>query len=308
MLKEMVLKIAANETFANFIKNSNLTRPLRERFIGGETLDEAIATGKRINKEGMHVSFAHLGEDVRDFDSAAKARDEILELIDAINQGKINGGISVKPTHLGLDIDKDSFEGCYYTIVDKAANLGIFVRCDMELSKYTDSTLDVVYKLSKTHQNQGVALQAYLKRSEEDVKKLVELGIRTRLCKGAYLELPKIAFANKEDVDENYKKLMETLLLQGHYPAIATHDPRIIDYQNFLCDKFGIKQHSFENEMLYGVGYDLQKKLVLEGKSLGIYLPFGASWYPYLTRRLAERPANMLFFLKNLLSHQKPPR
>jgi proline dehydrogenase len=252
----------------------------------------------------MSVSVDNLGENVTNLEEAQHSAQLYHEMLDALVARKLNANVSLKLTHMGLDLD----EGLAHKIVDEvvahAAKLDNFVRIDMEGSPYTQKTLDIVYELHRTSGNAGhvgAVIQAYLHRSESDCQQLCAEGIRIRLCKGAYKEAPEIAFQDKADVDANFVKLMKILLKSGVYHGIATHDPKMIEATIAFARAENIPASKFEFQMLYGVRRDLQQQLVRDGWGMRVYIPFGTEWYPYLMRRLAERPANAIFILKNLL-------
>ena len=275
-------------------------RRFSSRFIAGETLDDALAVCRNLNAEKITVTLDHLGESVTSIEEAARARDVYLKTMSAIHEGQIEGNVSMKLTQFGLDLSLDACRANVEELVSRAASLGGFVRVDMESSDYTRRTLDLVCDLHERHKAVGVVIQAYLCRSREDIEKLCSRGIRVRLCKGAYLEPATVAFQAKSEVDRNFVELMKVLLDKGTYPAIATHDEKMIAATKEYAAARGITKEQFEFQMLYGIRRDLQRQLVAEGYRMRLYVPFGKAWYPYYMRRLAERPANVLFILKNL--------
>ena len=282
------------------METSSAARRLATRFVAGETLDQALAVSRRLNDEGITVTLDHLGESVSSLDEAANARDVYVKTLTAIHDSGIRGNVSLKLTQFGLDF---SYEQCLANVeqlVRCADSLESFVRVDMESSAYTDRTLDLVERLHAKYPRVGVVIQAYLFRSKDDVERLCDARIRVRLCKGAYLEPHTVAFAGKADVDQNFIDLMRLLLDRGEYPAIATHDPRMIDATKAYAQEKKISRDAFEFQMLYGIRADLQRQLIAEGYRLRLYVPFGKAWYPYYMRRLAERPANVFFILRNL--------
>ena len=283
------------------METSRLARRLSRRFVAGETLEEALAVGRRINSEGITLTLDHLGENVTSLAEAEASRDAYLRALDEIQRAGIQGNVSLKLTQFGMDLSEDACRANVEQVVRKAAEIAGFVRVDMESSAYTDRTLRLVSGLHERYRTVGTVIQAYLYRSEDDVEALCRRGVRVRLCKGAYLEPPDVAFPHKADVDANFVKLMRILLDTGDYPAIATHDPRMIEATKKHAAASGIGRDRFEFQMLYGIRRDLQKRLVAEGYRLRLYVPFGKAWYPYFMRRLAERPANVLFLLRNLL-------
>jgi proline dehydrogenase len=289
------LRSAAERTWAG--------QRISRRFVAGTTVEEALAATRAVNQLGLSVSVDNLGENVTNADEARHSAQLYHQMLDRMNEQGLNANVSLKLTHMGLDVDEAMAFQISSNVVEHAARINNFVRVDMEGSAYTQKTLDFVRRL---HQKPGLAghvgavIQAYLFRSEKDIEQLAAEGIRVRLCKGAYKEPPEIAFAAKTDVDANYVKLMKMLLKSGTYHGIATHDERMINATIAYAQKEKIAASAFEFQMLYGVRRDLQLKLVKKGWRCRVYIPFGKEWYPYLMRRLAERPANAVFILKNL--------
>lgn len=283
--------------FSRFDAFNRITR----RFIAGEEIDEAIFAIRELNDLGIAASFDHLGESIS---SEAEAEAEVHEYLRALNRIESSGiraNVSVKLTQLGLDIDEHLCLRNARRIIVEAARCNNFVRIDMEDSTKTDGTLRVFRRLREQHENAGIAIQAYLYRSERDIEDLLALGAKIRLCKGAYAEPANVAFPQKKDVDANYVKLMWRLLRSGIYHGIATHDEKIIAEAKDFAAREGVARDAFEFQMLYGIRRDLQVNLIEEGYQVRTYVPYGAYWYPYFMRRLAERPANIWFVLKNLL-------
>lgn len=280
---------------------SALAQRLARRFVAGATLDDALATGRRLNAEGIAVTLDHLGESVTSLAEAAAARDVYLRTLSTIVDTGIRGNVSLKLTQLGLEFSYDECRANMERLAACAARLNTFVRIDMEASAYTDRTLRLARGLHAAYGSVGVVIQACLRRSRQDVEALCRDRIRVRLCKGAYLEPAGVAFPRKRDVDRNYVELMQLLLDNGEYPAIATHDERIVNAAKSYAEHRRISRDGFEFQMLYGIRRDLQTRLVAEGYRLRLYVPFGQAWYPYYMRRLAERPANLFFILRNLL-------
>jgi len=283
------------------METSAAARRLATRFVAGETLDDALAVSRRLNQEKITVTLDHLGESVSTLGEAAEARDVYLRTVEAIHNSQIQGNVSLKLTQFGLDF---SYEQCLANVdqlAARAAECDEFVRVDMESSEYVDRTLQLVKDLHQKHGNVGIVIQAYLHRSKKDVEDMCARRIRVRLCKGAYLEPATVAFPDKQDVDRNYVELMKILLDRGLYPAIATHDEKMIAATKEYVAARNISRDAFEFQMLYGIRRDLQRQLVSGGYRLRLYVPFGRAWYPYYMRRLAERPANVLFILRNLL-------
>ena len=282
------------------METSPAARRLAQRFVAGDSLERALDVSRKLNAEGITVTLDHLGESVTSLAEAAEARDVCLRALAAQHERAIEGNVSLKLTQFGLDF---SFEQCRANVeqlVARASRSGSFVRVDMESSEYTQRTLDLVTDLHARYGSVGVVVQAYLYRSKEDIENLCNRRIRVRLCKGAYLEPAGVAFPRKADVDRNYAALMRILLDRGVYPAVATHDERLISETKAYAASRKIPREAFEFQMLYGIRRDLQRRLVAEGYRLRLYVPFGKAWYPYYMRRLAERPANVLFILRNL--------
>src|SRR4030095_2824101 len=299
-MRALLLFLARREGFENFILRFRIFRETAFRFVAGETLQDAVRAAHEANRLGMRASLDLLGENVQSRDDARRATQEVLEMLDAIHSEKADCNVSVKLTQLGLDLDN---EFCYQNlrhIISHAARLGNFIRVDMEGSSYTQSTLDMVFRVRKECENVGAVIQAYLYRSEQDVGRLLEACARIRLCKGAYLEPESVAFKEKRDTDANFVKLMKMLLDSGIYHGIATHDLAMISATKRYARERKIAQDQFEFQMLYGVRRDVQQKLSRQGYNVRIYIPYGRWWYPYFMRRLAERPANLLFILKTL--------
>ena len=267
------------------------------------TVGDALAATEQTNAHGMSVSVDNLGENVTNIAEAQESERLYHELIDEIVARKLDANVSLKLTHMGLDVDETVARNIVRELVSHAARSGNFVRVDMEGSAYTAKTIDIVRELHRQPGNAGhvgAVIQAYLRRSMADVESLCAEGIRIRLCKGAYKEPPEIAYQAKEEVDRNFIELMKVLLQSGTYHGIATHDPKMIDATIAFARAGNISPDSFEFQMLYGVRRDLQEQLVRDGWRMRVYIPFGTEWYPYLMRRLAERPANAIFIAKNL--------
>jgi proline dehydrogenase len=282
------------------METSPLAGRLSSRFVAGDTLADALATGQRVNREGLLVTFDHLGENVTSPEEAAASREVYLELLNEISRHSLQANVSIKLTQFGMDISEPACRENVGQLVRRAADLGSFVRIDMESSEYTDRTLAIATELYGLYSSVGTVIQSYLFRSRDDVEALCARRIRVRLCKGAYLEPPSVAFQNKADVDGNFVELMKILLARGVYPAIATHDERMIEATRDFARKHDIPRGGFEFQMLYGIRRDLQRQLAADGYRVRLYIPFGKAWYPYFMRRLAERPANLLFLARNL--------
>jgi proline dehydrogenase len=300
-LRRTLLYLSGHSALRRWMETSPVARRLSSRFIAGSTLDEALAACAKIRREGIAATLDYLGENVRTLDEAGLCRDVYLSMLKALHAAGLEPNVSLKLTQFGLDFSTAACEDNVAKLVELAASIGGFVRIDMESSQYTDRTLGIVTRLHSRFGACGTVIQSYLLRSSADVESLTAQRIRVRLCKGAYLEPPAVAFSSKTDVDRSYLELAGRLLEDGEYPAIATHDERMIaGVQRFVADH-GIAKDRFEFQMLYGIRRDLQRKLVAEGYRLRLYVPFGEAWYPYFMRRLAERPANVLFLMRNLV-------
>ena len=301
MLRAILLKLSESKILARWVTSNSTTRRMARRFVAGETLDDAVAAARACNDANMLVSLDYLGENVVSVADAQRARDAYLEIFDRIAQEKLDANVSCKLTQLGLDLSTEFCEGLVLSIVERAAKCGNFLRIDMEGSLYTQRTIDLVKRVRSRTPAVGTVIQANLFRSEGDITDLLAYGCRIRLCKGAYREPPEIAYPAKKDTDANYVRLMQQLLANGFYHGVATHDPRMIAATIRFAAAQKIPKQNFEFQMLYGVRTDLQKMLMRDGYRLRIYIPFGRDWFPYFMRRLAERPANLAFFVKNLL-------
>jgi proline dehydrogenase len=275
-----------------------LTKPLVNRFVAGVTLNEATEAVRKLNAAGMTATLDYLGESVFSAEEAGAAATQYVAVLHAIERAGTDCNASLKLTQMGLDVDRALCVRNVERLVAQAAQFGNFIRIDMEGSDYTQVTLDIHRELFAKHQNVGVVIQAYLYRSEEDIRALNLMGARVRLCKGAYNEPAGVAFPEKADVDKNFVKLMQLLLSEGNYPGIATHDERMIEATRDYATRHGIATDRFEFQMLYGIRRDLQEQLVRDGYRMRVYVPYGEEWYPYMMRRMAERPANIMFVLK----------
>ncbi len=301
MLKGTLLYLSTNNTLRNFVMHNRATRAVSRRFVAGEALEQAIEATRVLNQRGMHVSLDHLGENVSDAKEATSAAQDYSNILDRTKQTGVDANISIKLTALGLDVSQELCEQNIYHILAYAQRLPIFVRIDMEGSAYTERTVDITLRMHKQYEHVGTVIQSCMYRSKKDIEELIAQGVRVRLVKGAYKEPKMVAFQQKSEVDHNFVRLMTMLLLHGNYPAIATHDEAIINATcKFARDNL-ISKSAFEFQMLYGIRRDLQEKLVKQGYNVRIYVPYGSQWYPYLVRRLAERPANLLFVLNNAL-------
>ena len=304
MTRAFFIALSESRKLRNMAERSRMGRRVSGRFVAGMSVEDALEATKATNAKGMSVSVDNLGENVTNLEEARHSAQLYHEMLDQIHARKLNANVSMKLTHMGLDVDEAAAGKIAAELVSHAARIGNFVRIDMEGSPYTQKTLDMVQELHRQpgHANHvGAVIQAYLHRSEGDVNDLCAQRIRIRLCKGAYKEPAEIAFQDKADVDANFVRLMKILLKSGVYHGIATHDPKMIEATIAFARAENIPPSAFEFQMLYGVRRDLQEQLVKEGWGMRVYIPFGTEWYPYLMRRLAERPANVLFILKNLV-------
>jgi proline dehydrogenase len=299
-VRSLFLFLSQRRLLRRWIETSAFARRLSKRFVAGETLREALVGCRRLKSENIAATLDHLGESVTSLAESAEARDHYLTAMEALRGAGLEANVSIKLTQFGLDYSYDECKANVERLVAQACDMKGFVRVDMESSEYTDRTIQLVRELHSQRRSVGVVIQACLYRSLKDIERLCNDGIRVRLCKGAYLEPASVAFPKKADVDANYVRLMKTLLDSGSYPAIATHDPAIIAEAKSYVAARRIPHNAFEFQMLYGIRRDLQKRIVAEGYRLRLYVPFGSAWYPYYMRRLAERPANVLFILRNL--------
>lgn len=299
MLKAILLYLSRQKAIQNFMVNFGVTRRVVDRFVSGEELEDGLDAVKKVNSEGAIATLDHLGEEVSERGEAIAATEVYLDALDLIKDNGVDTNVSVKPTQVGLKIDQQFCEENFAKIIERANKHHNFVRMDMEGSDCTQETLDVFKSLRKRHDNVGIVIQSYLYRSEQDVHEVLQLGGRIRLCKGAYKEPKEIAFPKKRQVDENFVKLMEKMLLSGICHGIATHDEKLIEKTKEFAQKKNIPKENFEFQLLYGIRTELRHQLVRDGYNVRVYIPFGRQWYPYFMRRLAERPANLFFFLKN---------
>jgi proline dehydrogenase len=305
VLRALFISLSESRSLRAAAERSSIGQRVSSRFVAGTQVEDALRATQAVNQLGPSVSIDNLGENVTNADEARASSQLYHQLLDEIARRKLNANISLKLTHMGLDVDEQLARDLVTGLVAKAASMTPrnFVRVDMEGSPYTQRTLDFVHELHRVPGNQGAVgavIQAYMRRAESDIEKLLGEGIRIRLCKGAYKEPEEIAFQKKSEVDANYVKLMKTLMKSGIYHGLATHDENIIKTAKAFATRENIPPEAFEFQMLYGIRRDLQRSLVREGWRMRVYIPFGAEWYPYLMRRLAERPANVLFILKNL--------
>ncbi len=303
MLRRTFLYLSNQPRLFHFVRHNGMAKRFASRFVAGETLDTALAAVRQLNARKIRVSLDLLGESVTNDAEARTASRSYLGMLDRIHEAGLDANVSVKLTQMGLDISEELCVDLMQEILERARGYGTFVRLDMEGSAYTERTLrlfeDRLYP--SFPENVGIVLQSYLYRTQADVERAVELKCRVRLCKGAYNEPATVAFAEKRDVDANYVRCMQTLLTQGNYPGIATHDPAILAQAKRFVRAQNIPAERFEFQMLYGVRRDLQDQIVREGFNMRVYVPFGTQWYPYLMRRLAERPANVAFITGNMV-------
>ncbi|MGH9765602.1 MAG: proline dehydrogenase family protein [Blastocatellia bacterium] len=301
MLKSTFLYLSKSEGFKTFLLRFKSFNKVTRRFVAGEELDEAVDAICELTRKGITASFDHLGESITAEDATRKEVEVYVNILQEISGSGIDSNVSVKLTQLGLDISSDLAYRNARAIVEAAGVQNNFVRIDMEDSTKTDATLDVFRRLRGDFENVGIVIQAYLFRSEKDIESLLGIGAKIRLCKGAYDEPASAAFPSKADVDANYVRLMKLLLSSGIYHGIATHDPEMIQATRDYSAERKIEPDAFEFQMLYGVRRDLQDLLISQGCRMRVYVPYGKYWYPYFMRRLAERPANLWFVLRNML-------
>ena len=301
MLRSLLLYLSERESPKKLLMGNPLGRRLASRFIAGEEVEDALRVIRRLNGEGFMVTLDCLGESVREAAAAEAACQTYLQLLDRLAAEKLDSHVSVKLTQLGLAIDEGLARRNLARLAESAARHHNFVRVDMEGSAFTDATLRVFCSVDAPRDVMGIAIQSYLRRTEADVEELLKRGVRIRLVKGAYKEPSDIAFARKRDVDQNYQKLTEKLLASGIYHAIATHDERIIAATERFAREHGISPENFEFQLLYGIRRQLQRALIQQGWRVRLYVPYGREWYAYFMRRLAERPANLFFLMRNLL-------
>jgi proline dehydrogenase len=300
MLRSFFIGLSTNKGFRRFSEQSAMGKRVSRRFVAGMAVAEAVAVAERLNAEGIDVSLDSLGESVTERAQAEHSAEIYHELLNAIADRKLRANVSVKLSQMGMEMDPAFAEGIVADIVEHAARVESFVRIDMEGSDYTEATIAMTERLHKRWPGAvGTVLQAYLFRTAEDVERLLKQGIRIRLCKGAYKEPSTIAFAEKSDVDKNYVQLMKRLATSGVFCGIATHDEKIVGEMTSFVAMDHVEKSAFEFQMLYGVRRDMQRRLAAEGFGVRCYVPFGTEWYPYFMRRLAERPANVIFLAKN---------
>ena len=303
-LRSAFIALSRNQPLRHFSEQSAFGRRMSSRFVAGMEIEDALRAARSLQDQGITSTLDSLGENVTTPQQARQSAEIYHRLLDAIHEKKLLANVSVKLTQMGMDLQPELAAEIVSGLVDHAVAVNSFVRVDMEGSEYTQPTIDLVRALHARPGNRGhvgIVIQAYLYRSSDDISALVSDGIRIRLCKGAYKEPPDIAFPEKSDVDGNFVRLTRQLLVSGIYHGIATHDEAMIAAAKRFVKENRIEKSSFEFQMLYGIRRDLQKKLVAEGYNLRVYVPFGSEWYPYFMRRLAERPANVLFLAKNMI-------
>ena len=304
MLRALFIALSESKSLRGIAERSSFGQRTSSRFVAGTQVADAVRAAAAVNQFGAGVSIDNLGENVTNAEEARASARLYHDLLDEIAKDKLNANISLKLTHMGIDVDEKMAYDIVRNLVAKAAAMQNFVRVDMEGSPYTQRTLDFVHELHRVPGNAGyvgTVIQSYMRRAEADVEKLLTDRIRIRLCKGAYKEPDEVAFQKKPEVDANYVKLMKMLMTSGVYHGLATHDERIILQAKAFATREKIARDAFEFQMLHGIRRDLQQSLVKEGWKVRVYIPFGTEWYPYFMRRLAERPANVFFIAKNLL-------
>jgi proline dehydrogenase len=305
LLRASFLYLSRRRGLQRFVTHQRLTASLAYRFVAGDHLDDAVRVVTDVNGRGWSASLDHLGENVTEEQAARAATEDYRAAFERIASERLNANVSVKLTQLGLDISPELCRELLTRVLERAQQLDNFVRIDMEGSAYTQRTLDLVLALHGRYPNCGVVLQSYLFRTADDIARVNAARVRARLVKGAYNEPPDVAFAKKTDVDAKFEVGMQQLLLNGVYPAIATHDDRLIEATKQFARQREIPTDRFEFQMLYGIRRDLQDRLLREGYRVRIYVPYGTEWYPYLMRRLAERPANLLFIVRSLIRERR---
>jgi proline dehydrogenase len=306
MLRALFISLSENRWLRGMAERSAIGRRLSNRFVAGTQVDDALRVTQKVNQAGLSVSVDNLGENVTNAEEARASAQLYHQMLDEISSRQLNANVSLKLTHMGLDVDEKLARDLVTGLVAKAAGMNPrnFVRVDMEGSPYTQRTLDFVHELHRMPGHAGAVgavIQSYMRRAEKDIEGLLAERIPIRLCKGAYKEPEEIAFQKKSEVDESYVRLMKILMQSGVYHGLATHDEKIIDQAKAFATRENIPHDAFEFQMLYGIRRDLQRRLVRAGWRTRVYIPFGTEWYPYFMRRLAERPANVLFIGRNLL-------
>jgi proline dehydrogenase len=301
--RSALIWLSGQEGLKDFATRFSFFKKLTTRFVAGETIDEVVPYIREINAENCTASFDHLNESVDNAGEANKEVEEYLQILKRIDETRIRSNVSIKLTQFGLDLDPElAYKNARRVVLD-AQQRGNFVRVDMEGSNVTQTTIDIFKRLRSEFglNDVGIVLQSYLRRTYADAQELVKLPARIRICKGAYSEPPEVAFPDKKDSDDNYVKVMQLLLSSGVYHGVATHDPKMIDATIDFATRQGIGKEKFEFQMLYGIRRDLQRQLARDGYNMRVYVPYGKHWYPYFMRRLAERPANIWFVMKNMI-------
>ena len=308
MMRNALLWLSEQQQIFNFVRRNGLAKQFASRFVAGETIPEAVAAATALAAKGITASLDLLGESVTQAPEAETACAQYVQMVDEMAAAHDEVNVSVKLTQMGFDIDEDLCFRNMTRIIERAEQHDGFVRLDMEGSAYTQRTLDFFANrlFPRFGKHCGVVIQSCMRRSDVDTQRLIDMKARVRLCKGAYLEPADVAFPDKSDVDKAYVRLVEQLLERGNYPGVATHDEAILGHVRKFVQRNGIGAERFEFQMLYGVRRDLQEQLVQSGHRMRVYIPFGTQWYPYLMRRLAERPANIAFILGNMMRESVP--
>lgn len=299
-MRQLILRTAASPGVTRLVHRYGPYLGAR-RFVAGESLPQAIEVVRRLNAQGIAATFDHLGENITSLDSARAQAEVYVQIFEAIDEAKVDATASLKLTQMGLEIDRGACLQNMRLIVDAAKRYGNFIRIDMEDARYTDATLEILHELRRDYDRIGTVLQAYLYRTQGDLTALLASDVNVRIVKGAYLESPEVAFPQKTDVDRNYLALVDRALREGRFIAIATHDEQIIGQVEEWVGQRQIPKDRFEFQMLYGIRMQRQRELAQQGYRVRCYVPYGDDWYAYFMRRLAERPANVLFILRNLL-------
>jgi proline dehydrogenase len=300
MLRPLLLFLSQSTLVKKFVLNFPLAKKVARRYVAGETLEDALQVTRTLTSQGLLVALDLLGENVERPDAAQEATQEYLRMLGRIEESGLQCYVSLKLTQLGLDQGIEVALANLSTILRAAQKINLFVRIDMEGSKYTDSTVAVFRQAREQFDNVGIVIQAYMRRSKSDIAMINRLGGQARLCKGAYAEPPSVAYQSRREVTTNMKDLMHDLIREGHYPAIASHDEEVIQETLRTVKEYGLRPDQFEFQMLYGIRRERQIELRQQGYNVRVYVPFGSDWYPYFMRRLAERPANLVFFLTAL--------
>ncbi len=301
MLRSVLLYLSRNKTLRRWVETSPIADRLTSRFVAGHTIDQELATIERLDKESTLATVDYLGENVTSLSEAESTRDTYMRILDRVAQLNVGATISIKLTQFGLDLSTEACQANVEPLVARAKEIGSAVEIDMESHEYVDRTLDIALAMHRKYRCVRSVIQAYLYRSEKDIEKLCVEGLPVRLCKGAYREPSSVAFQKKSEVDASYVRLMHQLVEHGSRPAFATHDERMVKEAFSKLQSGGHGSNGFEFQMLYGIRRDLQKTIVGQGYRLRLYVPYGDAWYPYFMRRLAERPANLMFLMRNLV-------